>query len=78
MQALGFNPWSGEFSDAMEQLSLCATTTEPVCLEAVLHNKRSDHKEKPQHHHKEQPHLLQLGKAHEQQQRPGATKKKKN
>ena len=61
----------------MEQLSLCATTTEPVCLEPVLHNKRSDHKEKPQHHHKEQPHLLQLGKAHEQQQRPGATKKKK-
>ena len=62
----------------MEQLSPCTTTTEPVCLEPVPHSKRSDHKEKPQRHHKEQPHLLQLEKAREQQQRPSETKKTKN
>ena len=26
----GFDPWSGKILYAMEQLSLCATTTEPV------------------------------------------------
>ena len=28
-------------------LSPCAADTEPVCLEPVLHNKRSPHREKP-------------------------------
>ena len=27
----GFNPWSGKIPHAMEQLSPCATTTEPTC-----------------------------------------------
>ena len=26
----GFEPWSGKIPHAVEQLSLCATTTEPV------------------------------------------------
>ena len=26
----GFNPWSRKIAHVMEQLSLCATTTEPV------------------------------------------------
>ena len=33
--------------------SLCATTTEPACLEPVLHNKRSHGNEKPTHHNEE-------------------------
>ena len=27
----GFKPWSGKIPHAAEQLSPCATTTEPVC-----------------------------------------------
>ena len=27
----GFDPWSGKIPCAVEQLSLCAATTEPVC-----------------------------------------------
>ena len=27
----GFEPWSGKIPHAAEQLSLCATTTEPTC-----------------------------------------------
>jgi len=38
-----------KIQDAMEQLSPNATTTEPVHLEPVFHNKRSHHKEKPMH-----------------------------
>ena len=30
MQGHGFEPWSGKISHAAEQLSPCATTTEPV------------------------------------------------
>ena len=30
MQGHGFEPWSGKIPHAAEQLSLCATTTEPV------------------------------------------------
>ena len=35
---------------AVEQLSPCARTAEPTCLEPVLHNKRSHHNEKSVHH----------------------------
>ena len=54
----GFNPWSGKTPNAMEQLSPCASTTEPVARaqglqlwkpkhpEPVLCNERNDH-EKP-------------------------------
>ena len=48
-----FDPWCGKIPHALEQLSLCTTTTEPTCLEPVLHNKRSHFDEKPEHHNKE-------------------------
>ena len=48
-----FKPWSGKIPHAVEQLSPCATTTEPTCLEPVLHNKRSHCNEKPAHHNEE-------------------------
>ena len=48
----GSIPGLGRFY-AAEQLSLCAATTEPVCLEPVLCNKRSYHNEKPEHHNEE-------------------------
>nr|XP_058901061.1 zinc finger protein 566-like [Kogia breviceps] len=44
----GFNPWSGKIPHTMEQLSPCATTTEPV-----LGNKRSHCNEKPVHRDEE-------------------------
>ena len=31
MQGHGFEPWSGKIPHAAEQLSPCATTTEPTC-----------------------------------------------
>ena len=45
----GFKPWSGKMPHATEQLSPCATTTEPARLEPVLHNKRGRDSEKPTH-----------------------------
>ena len=60
----GFDPWSRKIPYAMEQISPCATTTEPVChnywdrmlkllkpvwLEPVLCNKKSHCNEKPMH-----------------------------
>ena len=56
-----FDPWSRKIPHAVEQLSPCATTTEPVlwsqqattteaaCLEPVLRSKRSHCNEKPMH-----------------------------
>ena len=38
---------------AMTQLNPCTTTTEPACLDPVLHSKRSHHKEKPSHYNEE-------------------------
>ena len=56
-----FDPWSGRIPHASEQLSLCATVTEPgvqellkpTCLESVLCNKRSHQNEKPTHGNEE-------------------------
>ena len=45
-----FHPWTVMILHATEQLSSCATTTEPV-----LHNKRSHLNEKPKHHSEESP-----------------------
>ena len=45
----GFEPWSRKIPHATEQLSLCATTTEPTCLEPELRNKKSHRNEKPVH-----------------------------
>ena len=59
-----FDPWSGKIPHASRQLNLCATATEPTrsrglvpqllnlraaADEAVLHNKRSRHKDRPRH-----------------------------
>jgi len=41
------DPCSGKIPHDMGQLNLCVTTTE--ALEPVLHNKRSNHNEKPLH-----------------------------
>ena len=38
----GFDIWSEKIPFAVEQLSPCATT-EPSCLEPVLHSERSHH-----------------------------------
>ena len=43
----GFDPWSGKIPHGAGQLSLCATTTEPLCLEPVVRNKRNHSSEKP-------------------------------
>ena len=45
----GVIPWSRKTSHDAEQLSLYATTTEPMGLKHVLHVKRSHHTEKPEH-----------------------------
>ena len=44
----GFEPWTRKIPRAAEQLSPCATTTEPACLEPVLRNKRSHRNEEPE------------------------------
>ena len=88
------HPWVRKLPHALEQPSLCATTTEPglgspgaatiepTChsywsphtLEPMLH-KRSHLSERPEHHGKGSPHLLQLEKPYPQQQRCSTTKK---
>ena len=60
----------------MGQLSPQATTTEPMCLESMLHNKRSHRNKKPAHRDESvNTHLMQLEKAW-LQQRPSAPKDK--
>ena len=57
----GFYPWSRKIPHASEQLSPCATTTEPTChnywsprtLEPVLCSKKRHCNEKPTHHNKD-------------------------
>ena len=51
----GFEPWSGKIPHAAEQLGPWATTTEPACLEPVLHNKRGRDSERPVHRDEEWP-----------------------
>ena len=46
----GSSPGPGK---SAEQLSLCATATEPACLEPVLRNRRNHHSEKPAHRDEE-------------------------
>ena len=53
----GFEPWSGKIPHAAEQLGPWATTTEPVCLEPVLRNKRGRDSERPMHCDEEWPPL---------------------
>ena len=65
-----FNPWSGRIPHAVEQLSLCTTTMEPlsddywalvlqrlvpVHLTPVLCNKRRHRKDKPEYPNEEKP-----------------------
>ena len=54
----GFEPWSGKIPHAVEQLSPCATTTEPACLEPVLRNKRGCDSERPARCDEEWPPLV--------------------
>ena len=74
----GFDPWSRKISHAVEQLSLCATTTEhhsywaqarepghSATREAITIRTRTAAKRSP--------HLPQLEKAHAQQQSPSTT-----
>ena len=65
----GSIPGLGKIPHVTGQLSLCATTTEPV-----LRNKRSHHKEKPAPRLKSSSRSPQLEKAHVQQQRPSTIK----
>ena len=53
----GFEPWSGKIPHAAEHLGPWATTTEPVCLEPVLRNKRGHNSERPAHCDEEWPPL---------------------
>ena len=53
---MGSSPGLG-FPHAAEQLGLWATTTEPVRLEPVLHNKRGGDSERPAHRNEEWPPL---------------------
>ena len=53
----GFEPWSGKIPHAVEQLSPCATITEPARLEPVLRNKRGRDSERPAHRDEERPPL---------------------
>ena len=53
----GFKPWSGKIPHAVEQLGPWTTTTEPVCLEPVLRNKRGHNSERPTHCNEEWPPL---------------------
>ena len=65
----GFEPWSGKIPHAAEQLGPWATTTEPVRLELVLHNKRGRDRGLSTAM-KSGPRLLQLEKALAQKRRP--------
>ena len=68
-----FNPWTRKMPHPVEQLSPCATATEPT-----LRNKRAIAmtvtRSSPCHH----PPLPQLEKVPGQQRRPSAAKKTKN
>ena len=54
---MGSSPGLGRFPHAAEQLSPCATTTEPARLEPVLCNKRGHDSERLTHHDEEWPPL---------------------
>ena len=41
VQGHRFNPWSGKFPHAAEQLSLCTTTAEPVSCSYGAHTPRA-------------------------------------
>ena len=53
----GFEPWSGRIPHTAEQLSPCATTTEPARLEPVLRNERGRDSERPAHRDEQWPPL---------------------
>ena len=59
----GFEPWSGKIPHAAERLGPWATTTEPVRLELVLHNKIGRDSERPVHRDEEWPPLTATGES---------------
>ena len=59
----GVKPWSGKIPHAAEQLSPCATTTEPARLEPVLRNKRGRDGERLAHRDEEWPPLAATGES---------------
>ena len=71
----GFYPGSGKIPQAVEQLSLCFTTTDPQAVEPVLHN-RSHHSKKPVHCTRVQPPLTVTRAKPGQQQRPSTARNK--
>ena len=86
IQGTRFSPWSGKIPHASEQLSTCThywthllQLLDPVVWEPVLCIKRSPHTTRGLClTMKGSFCLLQLAKAHEQQWRPGAIRKKKS
>ena len=59
----GFEPWPGGIPHAAEQLSPCATTTEPALLEPVLRSKRGHDSERPAHGDEEWPPVAATGES---------------
>ena len=66
----GFEPWSGKIPHAAEQLSPCATATEPARLEPVLCKREAAIMRGPRTAMKSGPRLPQLEKALAQKRRP--------
>ena len=73
----GFEPWSGKIPHAAEELSLWATTTEPVRLEPVLRNKRGCDSERPTHRDEEWPLLAITGESPRTEMKKSNTAKNK-
>ena len=73
----GFDPWSRKMPHAMGQLGPCTTTLEPMCPRAGALQQKKPLQWKPCAGKlgSGSSHLLQLEKAHRQQQKPRAAKK---
>ena len=86
MQGHGFEPWSGKIPHAAEQLSPCATTTEPACRNywssrtqsPCSATREATARRSQRTATKGSPRSPQLEKARVQQWRPNAAKNKIN
>ena len=59
----GSSPGPWKIPHAAEQVSPCATTTEPACLEPMLCNGRGRDSERPAHRNEEWPPLAATGES---------------